>query len=288
MFAELLPFWTKHWYHVVICIVSCYFLKLFYVSIKGIVFTENNRNSNNVEQLEDEETFFDDEEPALPKDLEHIPYKYERPSETELYSRASEFYKIVAARRTIRFFSSDPVPKQVIREIIKAAGTTPSGAHTEPWTFVVVSNKNVKEQIRRIVENEEEINYKKRMGAKWTADLLPLRTNWIKEYLTTAPYLILVFKQIYGILPNGKKKVHYYNEMSTCIACGILITAIQYAGLVTLVSTPLNCGAGIRNLLRRPPNEKLLVLLPVGYPAKDATVPDLQRKSLSDIQVEID
>lgn len=106
-------------------------------------------------------------------------------------------------------------------------GTTPSGAHTEPWTFVAVSNQKVKEQIRLIVESEEEINYKKRMGVKWTTDLLPLRTNWIKEYLTTAPYLIFVFKQIYGILPNGNKKIHYYNEMSTSIACGILITAIQ-------------------------------------------------------------
>ncbi|XP_061934150.1 iodotyrosine deiodinase 1 isoform X4 [Apis cerana] len=230
----------------------------------------------------------DNEESALPKDLKHIPYEYKRPSEIELFCQASEFYKIVTARRTIRFFSSDPVPKEVIYEIIKAAGTAPSGAHTEPWTFVAVSNQKIKEQIRYIVESEEEINYKKRMGVKWTTDLLPLRTNWIKEYLTTAPYLLLVFKQIYGILPNGKKKIHYYNEMSTCIACGILITAIQYAGLVTLTSTPLNCGPAIRNLLGRPSNEKLVVLLPVGYPAKDATVPDLQRKSLSDILVEID
>ncbi|XP_043799626.1 iodotyrosine deiodinase 1 isoform X4 [Apis laboriosa] len=249
----------------------------------------------------------DSEESALPKNLKHIPYEYKRPSEMELFCQASEFYKIVTARRTIRFFSSDPVPKEVIYEIIKAAGTiscyyvhkifytsesvlgtAPSGAHTEPWTFVAVSNQKIKEQIRYIVESEEEINYKKRMGVKWTTDLLPLRTNWIKEYLTTAPYLLLVFKQIYGILPNGKKKIHYYNEMSTCIACGILITAIQYAGLVTLTSTPLNCGPAIRNLLGRPSNEKLVVLLPVGYPAKDATVPDLQRKSLSDILVEID
>ncbi|XP_029051809.1 iodotyrosine deiodinase 1 isoform X3 [Osmia bicornis bicornis] len=291
MFAELLPFWTKYGYHILIFIISCVFLKVFYeISRKGAVLIQNNKYNfntlnNTVQQLEETE---DSEEPALPKDLKHIPYEYKRPSETELLSKASEFYKIVAPRRSVRFFSSDPVPKEVVQEIIKAAGTAPSGAHTEPWTFVAVSNQKMKEQIRCIIETEEEINYTKRMGVKWTTDLLPLKTNWIKEYLTTAPYLILVFKQTYGILPNGKRKVHYYNEISTSIACGILIAAIQYAGLVTLTSTPLNCGPAIRNLLKRPPNEKLLVLLPIGYPAKDATVPDLQRKQLSDILVEID
>ncbi|XP_006612932.1 iodotyrosine deiodinase 1 isoform X2 [Apis laboriosa] len=293
MLTEFFPFWTKYWYHVLITIVAYIFLKLFYKILKkDAIFIEKNKHNfdiSNIKQLkETNQETEDSEESALPKNLKHIPYEYKRPSEMELFCQASEFYKIVTARRTIRFFSSDPVPKEVIYEIIKAAGTAPSGAHTEPWTFVAVSNQKIKEQIRYIVESEEEINYKKRMGVKWTTDLLPLRTNWIKEYLTTAPYLLLVFKQIYGILPNGKKKIHYYNEMSTCIACGILITAIQYAGLVTLTSTPLNCGPAIRNLLGRPSNEKLVVLLPVGYPAKDATVPDLQRKSLSDILVEID
>ncbi|XP_076625009.1 iodotyrosine deiodinase isoform X2 [Colletes latitarsis] len=296
MISELLPFWTKYWHHVLIGIISYSFLKIFYkVSKKSALFIKNDKNrseilNNTMEQLEDssKESLEDSEEPVLPKDLEHILYEYKKFSEAEILCRASEFYKIVAARRTIRFFSPDPVPKEVIREIIKAAGTAPSGAHTEPWTFVAVSNQKVKEQIRCIVEKEEEINYKQRMGVKWTTDLLPLKTNWIKEYLTTAPYLLLIFKQTYGILPNGKRKVHYYNEISTSMACGILLTAIQYAGLVTLTSTPLNCGPAIRNILGRPPNEKLVVLLPVGYPAKDATVPALQRKPLSDILVEID
>ncbi|XP_053984306.1 iodotyrosine deiodinase isoform X1 [Hylaeus volcanicus] len=314
MISELLPFWTKYWYHVVIGIISCVFLKVLYqVSKKSVISIKNDESdskilNNGMEEPEDssEETLGDSEEPALPKDLEHIPYEYKKSSESEMLRRASEFYKIVAARRTIRFFSPDPVPKEVIHEIIKAAGTilrnyihstvyisksvlgtAPSGAHTEPWTFVAVSSQKVKEQIRCVVETEEEINYKQRMGVKWTTDLLPLKTNWIKEYLTTAPYLLLVFKQTYGILPNGKKKVHYYNEISTSIACGILLTAIQYAGLVTLTSTPLNCGPAIRNILGRPPNEKLVVLLPVGYPAKDATVPALRRKPLSNILIEI-
>ncbi|XP_059699353.1 iodotyrosine deiodinase 1 isoform X2 [Haemorhous mexicanus] len=164
-------------------------------------------------------------------------------------------------------------------------GTSPSGAHTEPWTFVVVQDPYLKHKIREIVEEEEEINYKKRMGERWVNDLKRLRTNWIKEYLDTAPYLILIFKQVYGRLPNGKKKTHYYNEISVSIACGILLAALQNAGLYTVTSTPLNCGPQLRALLQRPANEKLLLLLPVGYPKKDATVPELTRKPLEDIMV---
>ncbi|NXS66019.1 IYD1 deiodinase, partial [Pandion haliaetus] len=164
-------------------------------------------------------------------------------------------------------------------------GTSPSGAHTEPWTFVVVQDPYLKHKIREIVEEEEEINYKKRMGDRWVNDLKRLRTNWIKEYLDTAPYLILIFKQVYGWLPNGKKKTHYYNEISVSIACGILLAALQNAGLYTVTSTPLNCGPQLRVLLQRPANEKLLLLLPVGYPKKDATVPALTRKPLEDIMV---
>ncbi|XP_073483886.1 iodotyrosine deiodinase 1 isoform X2 [Aquarana catesbeiana] len=166
-------------------------------------------------------------------------------------------------------------------------GTSPSGAHTEPWTFVVVQDPEVKHRIREIIEEEEEVNYRKRMGDKWVNDLKRLRTNWVKEYLDTAPYLILVFKQVYGILSSDRKKTHYYNEISVSIACGILLAAIQHAGLVTVTTTPLNCGPRLRVLLERPVNEKLLMLLPVGYPSKDATVPDLKRKPLKDIMVVI-
>ncbi|XP_011264914.1 iodotyrosine deiodinase 1 isoform X1 [Camponotus floridanus] len=294
MFSEYAPFTTKYFYHIVIAVISfVLFNKFFNWSYRRIApsktsaFTASDESTDPSEKV-DEKLFEDvQEEPALPKDLKHIPYRYIRLPEKEMLSRASEFYQIAAARRTLRYFSANPVPKEVIREIIRAAGTAPSGAHTEPWSFVVVSNQTMKSKIRSIVEQEEEINYRKRMGVKWTVDLSPLRTNWIKEYLTIAPYLILVFKQTYGTLPNGKKKIHYYHEMSVSIACGILITAIQYAGLVTLTSTPLNCGPAIRSLLGRPANEKLVLLLPVGYPAKDATVPDLQRKPLSEILTEI-
>lgn len=300
MLSEVLPFCSKYWYHIVIALCFCFFFENIVLRLtkRGILtiisnalkYPDGARKDPNNKELEEvdsdnEEKFV---ESALPEDLKHLPYEYSKPNDDELLRRANEFYEIANARRTIRFFSEENVPKEVIRYIIKAAGTAPSGAHTEPWSFVVISNKTMKARIREIVEREEEINYKKRMGIKWTTDLLPLKTNWIKEYLTAAPYLILVFKQVYGFLPNGKRKVHYYNEMSVSIACGILLTAIQYTGLVTLTSTPLNCGPAIRTLLQRPSNEKLVLLLPVGYPAKDATIPDLRRKSLSEILVEID
>ncbi|KAM9679417.1 iodotyrosine deiodinase 1 isoform 3-T3 [Dama dama] len=167
------------------------------------------------------------------------------------------------------------------------AGTAPSGAHTEPWTFVVVKDPDVKHKIREIIEEEEEINYLKRMGPRWVTDLKKFRTNWIKEYLDTAPVLILIFKQVHGFAANGKKKIHYYNEISVSIACGILLAALQNAGLVTVTTTPLNCGPRLRVLLNRPTNEKLLMLLPVGYPSEDATVPNLARKTLDQIMVTV-
>lgn len=303
MFAEYVPFTIKYFYHILVVVVSFVLFQKFYgrsaegtarSGTRAITTSDESADTSESNIAADTSETSDlnkvslEVEPTLPRDLKHIPYHYVRKTEKELLARATEFYRIAAARRTLRFFSEDPIPKEVIREVIRAAGTAPSGAHTEPWTFVAISDPATKLKIREIVEEEEEINYKKRMGVKWTTDLSPLRTNWIKEYLTTAPYLILVFKQTYGILPNGQKKIHYYHEMSVSIACGILITAIQYAGLVTLTSTPMNCGPAVRKLLERPANEKLVLLLPVGYPAKDATIPDLRRKDLSEILVEID
>lgn len=124
------------------------------------------------------------------------------------------------------------------------------------------------------------------MGKVWTTDLKPLKTNWIKEYLTEVPYLVLVFKQMYSIRDDGKKKLHYYNEQSVSIAVGILLSAIHNAGLTSLISTPLNCGPALRTLLNRPVSEKLTILLPVGYPAEDCKIPDLKRKNLDEILVE--
>ncbi|XP_018424533.1 PREDICTED: iodotyrosine deiodinase 1 isoform X1 [Nanorana parkeri] len=219
------------------------------------------------------------------EDVSHVHFSPLNYDEQDMVKRSKQFYEMLNQRRSVRLISNEPVPREVIDNIIRAAGTSPSGAHTEPWTFVLVQDPEVKHKIREIIEEEEEINYRKRMGDKWVHDLKRLRKNWIKEYLDTAPYLILIFKQIYGILSGDRKKTHYYNEISVSIACGILLAAIQNAGLVTVTTTPLNCGPRLRVLLERPINEKLLMLLPVGYPSKGATVPDLKRKPLEDIMV---
>ncbi|XP_072399962.1 iodotyrosine deiodinase 1 [Diabrotica undecimpunctata] len=223
--------------------------------------------------------------PALPKDLNHVPLEFVKLPVDDSLTRSEEFFKLMNKRRTVRHFSNETVPVDIIHNIIKTAGTAPSGAHTEPWTYVVVSSPEIKQKIREIVEAEEELNYKKRMGKVWTTDLKPFKTNWLKEYLTEAPHLILVFKQLYSWRPDGKKKMHYYNEQSVSLATGILLAAIHYAGLVSLTSTPLNCGPALRTLLDRPSSEKLTLLIPVGYPKEDCLVPDLKRKSLEDILV---
>ncbi|KAJ3606395.1 hypothetical protein NHX12_025916 [Muraenolepis orangiensis] len=220
-------------------------------------------------------------------DLPHVPYAPPRYPVDVMLERSQDFYTLMDQRRSVRFISPEPVPREVIDNVIRTAGTSPSGAHTEPWTFVVVSDPHTKHKIRTIVEDEEEVNYRQRMGEKWVKDLARIRTTWVKEYLDVAPYLVLVFKQTYGIASGGKRKTHYYNEISVSVACGILLAALQNVGLVTVTSTPLNCGPRLRALLQRPANEKLLMLLPVGYPSASATVPDLKRKPLGDIAVAI-
>lgn len=238
------------------------------------------KNTNDGSEDED-----DEDPPAIAEDTSHIPFIHKSYETPEMIRRSLEFYTELNKRRSLRFFSEAAVPREVIENLILTAGTAPSGAHTEPWTYVVVSDPELKQQIRDIIEQEEETNYLQRMGKKWTTDLKFVRTNWIKPYLTKAPYLILQFKQTYGLMENGKRKVHYYNEISCSISAGLLLAAIQWSGLVTLTSTPLNCGPALRTLLGRPQNEKLLMLLPVGLPATEATVPDIGRKPLSQIMV---
>jgi len=239
---------------------------------------------------EDEGIEEDDEvAPAVPEDsTQHVPYNFKPISLEDSISRSVAFYEQMNERRSLRFYRKDPIPDEVIENIIKTAGTSPSGAHTEPWTYVVVTNADLKEKVREIIEGEERINYEKRMGAQWVADLKFIRTNWVKEYLTEAPALVLLFKQTHGYTLDGRKKVHYYNEISCSISAGLFLAAVHNAGLVTLTSTPLNCGPALRLLLDRPKNEKLLMLLPIGYPAHDATVPDLARKPLDEVLVRMD
>ncbi|CAG0884536.1 unnamed protein product [Darwinula stevensoni] len=223
--------------------------------------------------------------PHHDEELEHIPYIHETLTLEESRQRSLEFYNLMNRRRTVRFFSNKHVPMNIVENLILTAGTSPSGAHTQPWIYVVVSDPGVKAQIRQVIEEEEEINYKKRMGKEWVADLAKFRLSWEKPYLTIAPHLILVFKEIYGFKADGTRQTNYYNELGVAISAGILLAAIQNAGLVTVTSTPLNCGPRLRAILGRPANEKLLMLLPLGYPAPDATVPDLIRKPLNEIMI---
>lgn len=222
-----------------------------------------------------------EDQPAL-EEKPHVPYKG---VSIMLDRNPDTFYNIMNDRRSVRMFSDRPIEYSIIENCVKTAATSPSGAHTEPWTFCIIQDTAMKSQIREIIEAEEEENYNRRMSRRWVTDLRPFKTNFIKEYLTTAPYLILIFKQTYGYLENGKKKQHYYNEISVSIATGILLCALQCAGLSSLITTPLNCGPALSTLLNRPKNEKLLVLLPVGYAAEDCTVPDLNRKTLDEVLV---
>ncbi|XP_030855449.1 iodotyrosine deiodinase 1 [Strongylocentrotus purpuratus] len=222
---------------------------------------------------------------ALASGGQHIPYSLPRYNDDEMTQRSIQFYRDMNQRRSVRLFSTDPVPAEVIDNLIRTAGTGPSGAHTEPWTFVAVKDVHLKEQITEIIEAEEKINYEKRMGQAWLDDLKSVGTSWRKPYLKTAPYLIVVFKQSYGFRADGRRKTHYYHETSAGISVGLLLAAIQNAGLVTLTSTPMNAGPKLRSLLDRPINEKVLLLLPVGFPAKDATVPDFKRKPLEQILI---
>ncbi|KAI5635160.1 nitroreductase family domain-containing protein [Phthorimaea operculella] len=225
--------------------------------------------------------------PAIPEDTPHVPYRPVRLPDEEVLQRSREYYELMAKRRTVRAFSPEPIPQEVLDNIVKTAGTSPSGAHTEPWTFVIVQDAETKAAIRTIVEEEEELNYSKRMSRQWVADLKPFKTRPEKQYLSEAPALVLVFRQTHSWRPDGKKRMHYYSEVSVAIATGLLLAAVQYCGLVALTSTPLNCNARLRQLLCRPAHERLEILLPVGRPHQDATVPDIQRKPLEDIMVRI-
>ncbi|CRK90865.1 CLUMA_CG004555, isoform A [Clunio marinus] len=278
-------FFLQHWEIVVISVSIVYFILKLRDNQKSSAVETNQQQVNDEETIDNDakdgevDTGDDELSPSL-EVVNHIPY---RGASVVLKGGVDEFYNMVNNRRSIRMISNKPVDIEIVKKCIHAAGTSPSGAHTEPWTFCLIKSADVKKQIREIIEAEEYMNYKQRMSKQWTADLKPLRTNHIKEYLTEAPYLILVFKQAFGFKANGERKTHYYNEISTSIAVGILLSALQSAGLSSLTTTPLNCGPALRSLLNRPQNEKLLVLLPVGYPTDNCEVPDLKRKGLDEI-----
>ncbi len=205
-------------------------------------------------------------------------YYREYPIE-EMRERLNEFYANVNRRRTVRDFSERLVPRDVIETALKAAGTAPSGANLQPWHFVVISGPETKKKIREAAEVEEREFYEHRASPEWLAALEPLGTDSSKPFLETAPYLIAVYLQKFGELPDGRKVKHYYPVESTGLATGILITALHHAGLVTLTHTPSPMKF-LNEILGRPKSERPFLLLVTGYPADDAVVPDINRKSL--------
>lgn len=221
------------------------------------------------------------------KIIEGFPYRrfvHQGISEDQMITASREFYKKMELRRSIRYFSDQPVPKEAIENIIKTASTAPSGAHKQPWTFCVISDPKIKKEIRQAAEKEEYESYNGRMSAEWIEDLKPIGTDWRKPFLETAPYLIIVFKQAYSFDETGNKRTNYYVNESVGIAAGFLISAIHMAGLVTLTHTPSPMNF-LSKILDRPVNERPFLLLPVGYPADEAYVPELKRKSLNEVAV---
>jgi nitroreductase len=213
---------------------------------------------------------------------DHIPYQ-PMPVEGPVAARAAQFAHAMAQRRSVRFFSTQPVAEEVIQSLVAAAASAPSGANKQPWTFCAVSNPELKKQIREAAEAEERAFYAGRAGEEWLRDLAPLGTDWHKPFLEDAPWLVVVFKQVVDPT-DGHKRKNYYVQESVGIACGMLITAIHLAGLVTLTHTPSPMDF-LSTLLNRPPHEKPFLLLPVGYPAEGATVPNIARKPLHQVLI---
>jgi iodotyrosine deiodinase len=217
-------------------------------------------------------------------DHPHVPYHPARFSPEESLQRGRDFYDSLRQRRSVRFFADTPVPRAAIEMAIRTAGTAPSGAHQQPWTFVVVDDPAIKARIRAGAEDEEREFYAHRAPPEWLEALAPLGTDWRKPFLETAPYLIVVFRHAYRIGPAGEHLKTYYSTESVGIAVGLLIAALHTMGLCTLTHTPSPMEF-LNGILNRPAQERPFVLLPVGHAAPTATVPDLVRKPLEEIVV---
>lgn len=200
----------------------------------------------------------------------------------EMRERAQSFYEDMKRRRTVRDFSDRSVPREIIEDCIKTAGTAPNGANKQPWHFAVVSDPEVKKEIRAAAEEEEQEFYERRATEEWLEALAPLGTDASKPFLEEAPYLIAIFSESYGIKENGEKETHYYVKESVGIATGMLITAIHNAGLASLTHTPSPMGF-LNEILGRPENERPFLLLVVGYPKENVEVPDISKKSLDEM-----
>ena len=200
----------------------------------------------------------------------------------EMSRRADEFYEMMDKRRTTRHFSAVEVPRKLIERAIQTAGTSPSGAHLQPWTFVAVSNPEIKRSIREAAEKEEMKTYSERMPESWAEVLRPLGTDHVKEHLTEAPWVVVLFRHSKRVRDNGEWAPTYYSQESCGIAAGLFISAVHNMGLVTLTHTPSPMGF-LREILQRPDHEHAMLVLPVGFPAEKASVPNLSRKTLGEI-----
>jgi nitroreductase len=214
-----------------------------------------------------------------------VPLEFTRLDAEKALRRSQEFLELMETRRSVRHFSSEPVSYELISNAIRTAGTAPSGANQQPWTFVVISDPAVKEQIREAAEHEEELLYKERASEQYLDALEPIGTDWIKPHITDAPYLIVVFEQAWSRDEEGGKHKHYYVRESVGIAVGFLLASLHAAGLATLTHSPAPMGF-LSRILGRPENERPFILIPVGYPTADAQVPDiaLRKKSLEAIR----
>jgi nitroreductase len=210
------------------------------------------------------------------KKLDFIPLSEER-----MLKNSAEFFDLMNQRRSVREFSDKDVPKEIMENIIRTAGTAPSGAHKQPWTFCLVRDPGIKKRIREAAEVEEKENYSGRMSERWIRDLNPFETDWNKPFIEVVPWIIVVFKRVYE-KTDGEKHNNYYVNESVGIATGMLLAAIHNAGLVSLTHTPspMNFLAEIMN---RPESERAFLLIPTGYPKEHAEVPDIKRKALKEI-----
>lgn len=220
----------------------------------------------------------------MPADPPHVPLAFTRLPPDEMLARASSLLEELRTRRSVRHFRSDPVPREVLARCVETAAQAPSGANKQPWTFVVVTSPEVKRRIREAAEEEERAFYGGRAPDRWLADLEPLGTGPQKPFLEEAPALIAVFAQKRGA---GEDERHYYVSESVGIAMGFLLVALHHAGLATLTHTPSPMNF-LAEILGRPENEKPYLLLPVGYPAEGAEVPDIHRKALDEVMIVID
>ena len=224
------------------------------------------------------------EDHILINGFKHLPFHQNQFPQEQMLSRSLDFYNWLDKRRSVREFTDEAVSKEVINNLIKTASTAPSGAHKQPWTFCAISNPSLKTEIRNAAEKEEKETYEKRMSDRWKNDLAPLGTDMSKPFLEIAPWLIVVFKKVYEYDEQGVKHNNYYVNESVGLACGMLISAIHNAGLVTLTHTPSPMNF-LQKILNRPANERPFLLLPVGYAKQPTYVPDIKRKTLDQVSL---